>query len=103
MKDVSLSGFASVFMGGNFYIIGGSAEWEGQDTIARLSTKTWSWSEAGRLTAARTEHGAIWINSTLVVVGGRGTYMGQSSRPTEFCELKNGKVTCVEQNAPLQD
>ena len=93
--------FASVFISGNFFIIGGIADTTASSiadyssTIARLDSTTWSWSPAGRLNTARHDHGAIWINSKLVVVGGWKT------NPTEFCDLENNEFTCTEQKSTL--
>ena len=90
-----ISRFASVFINGNFFIIGGVADRDLSNTIARLDA-TWSWSRAGRLNTARRGHGAIWVNSKLVVVGGDGTYK------TEFCDLKNNEFTCMETDSTLE-
>ena len=108
-------GFASVFINGNFYIVGGN-DWVAGDIIASLSAETWSWSPVGRLRAARAYHGAIWLNSKLIVVGGAGGSgwsedgftaicwpIDQRTRRTEICEWKNGRLRCVEQNAALVD
>ena len=88
----------SVFINGNFFIIGG---WTRQDflkTIARLDATTWAWSRAGRLNNARDDHGAIWVNLKLVVVGS-----GRDARPTEFCDLDNDEFICTDQESILDD
>ena len=95
VKDVSIQGYASVFINGNFFIVGGRADGAASNTIARLDS-AWSWSRAGRLNTARRGHGAIWVNSKLVVVGGDGTYK------TEFCDLKNNEFTCMETDSTLE-
>ena len=97
VKDHFVAHYASVFINGNFFIIGGWADGSYSSTIARLDAATWSWSRAGRLNTARDNHGAIWINSKLVVVGGWGTY------PTEFCQWENEEFTCTDQKSTLKD
>ena len=62
--------YASVFVNGNFFIIGGWADEEKSNTIARLDETTWLWSKVGRLNTARNGHAAIWARPKLVVVGG---------------------------------
>ena len=96
VKD-DIWGFASVFINGNFFIIGGYADGlDDSSTIARLDAATWLWSQAGRLNTGRVGHGAIWVNSKLVVVGGWGT------KPTEFCQWDNEEFTCTDQNSALK-
>ena len=97
VKDVYIRRYASVFINGNFFIIGGFADWSDSNTIARLDAATWLWSEAGRLNTARSNHGVIWVNSKLVVVGGAGT------RPTEFCQWDNEEFSCTGQKSILVD
>ena len=63
VKDEYIWGYASVFINGNFFIVGGAAKFKSLNTIARLDSATWSWSRAGRLNTARSSHGAIWVNS----------------------------------------
>ena len=98
VKDECIWGYASVFINGNFFIIAGHSERGYLNTIARLDSATWSWSRAGQLNTARDRHGAIWVNSELVVVGGLW-----DNRPTEFCDLANEKFTCTSQESTLSD
>ena len=96
VKD-DIYSYASVFINGNFFIIGGSSDGVVQlSTIARLDSATWLWSRAGRLNTGRSHHGVIWSNSKLVVVGGLFT------KPTEFCQWKNKEFTCTEQKSILK-
>ena len=97
VKDGYISGYASVFINGNFFIIGGWANAARSNTIARLDSATWSWSRAGRLKTARDDHGAIWVNSKLVVVGGWET------KPTEFCVWENEEFICTFQESTLKN
>ena len=93
--------YASVFLNGNFYIVGGRIDFKWSTKIARLDTANWSWSQAGELNQARYEHRAIWVNSKLVVVGGKW-----GTKPIEFCKLENDealgkKFTCTVQNSTM--
>ena len=96
VKDEYIWGYASVFINGNFFIIGGDADRGQSSTIGRLDSATWSWSRAGQFNTARDYFRAIWVNSKLVVVGGR------HPKPTEFCELENDEYTCTEQWSRLE-
>ena len=104
VKGSFIYGYASVFINGNFFIIGGwttpwAGHWgENSNTIARLDAATWSWSKAGQLNTSRRGHGAIWINSKLVVVGGYAL-----TKQTEFCDLANDEFTCTYQQSILED
>ena len=96
VKDDYIEGYASVFINGNFFIIGGFfISGEPSNTIARLDSATWSWSRAGQLNTARGGHGAIWVNSKLVVVGGWNT------KQTEFCVWGNEEFTCTSKESTL--
>ena len=99
VQDSYIYGYASIFIKGNFFIIGGKADGTGtnSNTIARLNTATWSWSRAGRLNTARRGHGAIWSKSKLIIVGG-----DYDTYTTEFCTLKDNKFTCTDLKSTLK-
>ena len=97
VKD-QLNFYASVFIKGNFLIVGGRVDGAESNTIARLDA-TWAWSKAGRLNTARLGHGAIWVNSKLVVVGGEDKYLLR----TEYCDLVNDEYICTDQDSSLPD
>ena len=94
--------YASVFINGNFFIIGGEqARWKfsvrSTSIIARLNAATWSWSRAGQLNIARYHHGAIWVKSKLVVVGG-GAILEEENYPIEFCSWENEEFSCTDKS-----
>ena len=64
--------FASVYIKGGFFIIGGQSGNSLWKTIFRLDSVTLKWTFAGSLNRRRSFHGAIWFNSKLIVAGGRG-------------------------------
>ena len=96
VKDNYIYTYASVFINGNFFIVGGIADEGFSDTITRLDAATWSWSRAGQLNYVRQGHGAIRVNSKLVVVG------GSSFKQTEFCDLVNEDFTCFSQESTFK-
>ena len=71
--------YSSVFMTGNFYIIGGmteqtksgARETTHESSIARFDTITLTWSLAGKLNTGRSGHGVIQQGLKFWVVGGQ--------------------------------
>ena len=53
------------------------------------------WTKAGELVTGRYGHNAIYDGSTVLVVGGRGTFK------TEKCTISNNQMNCNEQNPEL--
>ena len=86
-----------VFIGDSFYVIGGWVDDEQSKTIGRFDATRRVWSKSGELIVQRGGHNAIYDGSSLIVVGGLGTYK------TERCEISNGQVTCTAQNPELYE
>ena len=80
-----------------FYVIGGAASSESEfKNIGRLDGTTFVWTKAGELvTSGRYAHNAIFIESSILVVGGHGRFK------TEKCTISNKKVICVTQEPEL--
>ena len=99
-KDEHIYSYASIFVQRGFFIIGGFIDGTTSRTVARLDATIWSWSRAGRLNSARSSHGAIWLNSKLIVVGGESNgYPYELKHTTEFCRLEN--FACTVQDSIL--
>ena len=99
MADV-VDAFSSIFVIDSFYIIGGRIIGGFLNTIVRLHTITWKWSQAGIMSSVRRGLSVIWVpeSSKLVVAGGK------EKNPTEICELSSGNFTCVaNQTSILND
>ena len=89
-----LSHYAVIFNAGNFYYFGGSLGYP-DNTIRSLSAATWTWSEVGRLNAARYGHGVILVDNNFMIVGGNG------NQPNEACHLNNGQFICEQKTSRL--
>ena len=55
-----------------------------------------TWTKAGELKIARSEHGAIHNGVKMIIAGGDGNYKSES------CDVVDGSVTCIAQ-APTLD
>ena len=86
-----ISGYASVYQSGAFYIFGGFSN---SNKIARLDEITHEWSFAGNMIKSRRGHSVAYDGSTFLVIGGL-----QSSK-TENCTLQGTLMTCLEQESP---
>ena len=58
--------YASVYFTDSFFIIGGHHRkikygMEAVNTIKKIDTKNWQWSEVGKLNNARAKHGAVMV------------------------------------------
>ena len=85
-----------VYADGYFYVIGGlSGSTTKEKTIGRLDATTMVWSKSGELVNGRHKHNAIYDGSSLIVVGGEGSYK------TEKCVISNDQVSCTAQNPSL--
>jgi len=89
---------ASIIYVDAFYVIGG---WDrhGQGelkAIGRLDINN-NWSLAGNLNTARDGHGAIYLDGSILVVGGSG------HRQSEKCYLNQGTVSCTSQKPSLAE
>ena len=89
-----LGHFSIIYVNSAFYIFGGHSSVK---DIGRLDGTTMIWSKAGELTKGRWGHNAIYDGSSVLVVGGVGTFK------TEKCTISNNQVTCTEQNPELVD
>ena len=67
----------------------------GSRTIGRLDAMRTAWSKVGELISGRFGHNAIFDGSSLIVVGGYGSFK------TEKCIISNGQVTCMAQDPEL--
>ena len=89
-----LSRASIIYVDGTFFVIGGYAGSVTKD-IGRLDATTMIWSKAGELVTGRHAHNAIYDGSTVLVVGGNGTFK------TEKCTISNNQMNCTEQNPQL--
>ena len=83
----SMSDYAVIFRGSSHYYFGGSSGGN-LNTILRLQSGSWTWSNIGRIKSARDGHAVISIGEKFMVVGGFGRYNN------EACVLKNGRFSC---------
>ena len=88
--------YAPIIYVDEFYVLGG---WDngGQgalEAIGRLDSNN-NWSLAGNLNSARNGHGAIYLDSSILVVGGNGNLQ------SEKCDLDQGTVSCTSQEPSL--
>ena len=92
--------YAVVVQGSSHYYFGGyyvSADGSnvGLDSILRLQSGSWTWSNVGQINSARYGHAVILIGQKFMVVGG-----GQK-KYNEVCMLYNGRFNCTELSSSL--
>ena len=62
--------------------------------IGRLDSNN-NWSLAGNLNTARNGHGAIYLDGSIMIIGGSRT------KQSEKCDLNQGTVSCTSQEPSL--
>ena len=90
--------YAVIFHGGSYYYFGGSGGPRTSNSILRLQSGSWTWTNVGQLNSARNAHAVTLVNDTFMVVGGNGV------RKNEACQrLNNGQFSCTELFSSLKE
>ena len=88
--------YAVIVHGSSHYYFGG---YDGGDlnSILRLQSGSWKWSNVGQMKSYmhRLGHAVILVSKTFMVVGGDGT------QKNEACLLNNGQFSCTELSSSL--
>ena len=88
--------YAVIFLGSSHYYFGGYADgYVVVDTILRLQSGSWTWSNVGQINSARWGHAVISNGEKFTVVGGNG------NKKNEACSLKNGQFSCTKLSSKL--
>ena len=93
--------YAVVVQGSSHYYFGGyyvSADGSNValDSILRLQSGCWTWSNVGRINIPRRGHAVILVNETFMVAGGYG------NNKNEACQRSNnGQFNCTELSSSL--
>ena len=86
--------YAVIFHGSSHYYFGGFSDGF-LDSILRLQSGSWTWSNVGRINQARNGHAVTLVNETFMVVGGFGNYKN------EACVLNNDQLNCTQLSSSL--
>ena len=91
--------YAVIFHGRSLYYFGGTDENHNDlNSILRLDSGSWTWSNVGQINSARNGHEVILVGEKVMVVGGAGT------KNNEACLLMvNGHFNCTELSSNLTD
>ena len=85
-----------LYHSGAFYVIGGDTYGQSVSTIAKYHANNNSWSRAGELKTATRGHGAIFVDSHTLLVGG-----GEANANTELCRLSGNSSLFVTTIHPI--
>ena len=88
--------YAVVVHDSSHYYFGGYSDGD-TNSILRLQSGSWTWTNAGQLNSVRRGHGVIVVNDTFMVVGGGGDYKN------EACVLNNNQFNCTELSSSLNN
>ena len=88
--------YAVIFHGSSHYYFGGY--YQGYlDSILRLQSGSWTWTNVGQMNSARSSHAVTLVNEMFMVVGGYGNVNN------EACVLNNGQFNCTELSSSLNN
>ena len=101
-----LSKYSVIFDAGSgkFHFFGGEDQMSIDDmrrsktlkSILTLNAATWTWTPAGELQSARSDHGVILVGSDFMIIGGNGT------KPVEAClGIGGSEIICEERDSSL--